>query len=194
VVPNGNYKIRVMEGQPFNGCSNTSCASFNPTWHAPLLLEANGQIAAHNFDFGLPINYQFATPTDTYIPASVTDNNLYVALRVIQPDAVTSAHPSPSINGVEIIPDTSAAHLAIDTQQQTNVAAGSTLQLYAVGWYMSNAVTWSVVGPGSISASGLYTAPLNASSTDQSVTITATSTTDPSIQTTATLTIPGSGS
>ena len=194
IVPNGNYKIRIMFGQLYNGCSGASCTSFDPTWHAPLLLEANGQIAAHNFDFGLPINHQYATPTDAYIPATVTDNTLYIALRINLPDVVTSAQPSPNINGLEIIPDSSAAHLAIDTQQQTSVAAGSTLQLYAIGWYMSNAVTWSVSGPGSISATGLYTAPLNAGSSPQNVTITATSTANPSIQATATLTIPASGS
>lgn len=192
IVPNGNYKIRMLFAQPYNGCQATSCASFSKAWHAPLHLEANGQIAAHNFDFGLPINYQFATPIDTYIPATVTDNTLYIALRINLPDQITTSIPSPSVNGLVISPDTSAPHLAIDTQQRTSVTAGSTLQLYAVGWYMSNAVNWSIAGPGSIGPDGLYTAPATASSSDQTVTVTATSTTNPSIQTTASLTIPAS--
>jgi hypothetical protein len=157
-------------------------------------LEANGQIALHNFDFGLPINYAYATPEQVYIPAQVTNNTLYVALRINLPDIATSVIPSPALDGLQIIPDSSAPYLAIDTQQQTSVTAGNTLQLYATGWYMSNAVSWSLSGPGTISQSGLYTAPTSATSSAQTVTITATSTTSPSAQATATLTIPASGS
>ncbi len=193
VVPNGNYKVRLMLAQPYNGCTG-SCATFSPYWHAPMHLEANGQIALHNFDFGLPIGYAFATPNDVYIPAQVTNNNLYVALRINLPDVATGAVPSPTINGLEVIPDNTAPYLVIDTQQQTSVAAGGSLQLYATGWYMSNSVTWSLSGPGSISPNGLYTAPTTATSSPQTITITATSTVSPTIQATATLTIPGSGS
>ena len=193
VVPNGNYKVRLMLAQPYNGCTG-ACTAFNSTWHAPMHLEANGQIAFHNFDFGVPINYAYATPVQVYIPAQVTNNNLYVALRINLPDMPTSAIPSPEIDGLEIMPDSTAPYLVIDTQQQTSVAAGNTLQLYATGWYMSNAVTWSLAGPGTINQNGLYTAPTSAISAAQTVTITATSTTSPGIQATTTLTIPASGS
>ncbi len=193
IVPNGNYKVRVMLGQPYNGCSQP-CGLVNPTWHAPLHFEANGQIALHNYDFGLPISYAFATPWDVFIPAQVTNNSLYVALRINLPDLPTQAQPSPSINGLEIMPDSTPPYLVIDTQQQTTVKAGSTLQLYSVGWYMGNAATWSISGPGSISQGGLYTAPATASASSQTVTITATSTVTQSVQATATLTIPASGS
>ncbi len=193
VVPNGNYKVRVMLGQPYNGC-NTNCGTFNPTWHAPLLFEANGQIALHNFDFGLPISYAYATPLDVFIPAQVTNNSLTIALRINLPDIPVAFSPSPSINGLEIIPDNTPPYLVIDTQQKTQVTAGSTLQLYSVGWYMGNAVTWSISGPGSISQSGLYTAPATALASAQTVTITASSTVTPGVQATATLTIPASGS
>ena len=192
IVPNGNYKVRLMLGQPYNGCSG--CATFDPTWHAPINLEANGQIAFHNFDFGLPISYAYATPIDVYIPAQVTNNSLTVALRINLPDVPISTQPSPNINGLEIIPDTTSPHLAIDTQQKTSLTAGNTLQLYSVGWYMSNAVTWSISGPGSISQTGLYTAPATASSSAQTVAITATSTATSGVQATVTLTIPASGS
>lgn len=192
IVPNGNYKVRIMLGQPYNGCSG--CSTFNSTWHAPLNIEANGQIALHSFDFGLPISYAYATPIDVYIPAQVTNNNLSVALRINLPDVAISAQPSPSINGLELIPDTTAPYLAIDAQQQTSVKAGNTLQLYPVGWYMSNSVTWSVSGLGTISANGLYTAPATATSTSQTVTITATSTVNTAVQATQVLTIPASGS
>ena len=195
VVPNGNYKVRFMFGQNYNGCwPGCNGQPFNPNWHIPLHLEANGQIGAHNYNMGIPTNYQFATPTDEYIPAQVTNNNLVMAIRANVPDTVTNASPAPQINGVEVIPDSTPAHIAIDTQQQTSVSAGGSLQLYAVGWYMSNAVTWSVSGPGSISQNGLYTAPLTATSAAQTVTITATSTVTSGVQATATLTIPASGS
>jgi hypothetical protein len=194
VVPNGNYKVRFMFGQNYNGCwPGCNGQPFNANWHSPLFLEANGQIGAHDFNMGIPINYQFATPTDAYIPAQVTNNNLVVALRADTPDTVNNANPSPEINGIEIIPDSSAPYITIDTKQQTSVAAGNTLQLYAVGWYMSNSVTWSLSGPGTISQTGLYTAPATATSAAQTVTITATSTATSGVQATAKLTIPGTG-
>ena len=193
VVPNGNYKVRIMLAQPYNGCTGT-CTTYNQTWHAPLFIEANGQIALHNYDFGLPINWAYATPSDVYIPAQVTNNNLYVALRVNLPDVAVPQIPSPTINGLVITPDSTAPYLAIDTQQQTSVAAGSTLQVYATGWYMSNAVRWSISGPGSIDQNGLYTSPAMATTTAQTVSITAASTASPGVQATTTLTIPASGS
>ncbi|HZQ52661.1 MAG TPA: malectin domain-containing carbohydrate-binding protein [Bryobacteraceae bacterium] len=189
-VPNGNYKVRLMFGEPYNGCN--PCTTFNPTWHAPLFLEANGQIGAHNYDFGKPIGYKYATPVDAFIPVQVTNGTLYVALRANVPDAnaVPGVHPSPLLNGLEIIPDSSAPYLTIDTQQTTSVAAGSTLQLYAVGWYMSNSVNWSIAsGPGSIDQNGLYTAPSSAGSSPQTVVIQAASTVNGATAT-ATLTIP----
>jgi Malectin domain len=199
VVPNGNYKLRVMFGQIYNGCNNLStCVYYNPntnvTSHRPMLVEANGQIALHNYDFGLPNNYLYAVPVDAYVPAQVTNNTLYLAIRMNLPDIATSAAPMPIINGLEIIPDSSSPYITIDAQQQTSVSAGNTLQLYATGWYMSNAVTWSLSGPGSISQTGLYTAPATASSSAQTITITATSTVTSSVQATTTLTIPAGGS
>ncbi|MBV8570189.1 MAG: hypothetical protein JO319_06235, partial [Acidobacteriaceae bacterium] len=157
--------------------------------HAPLNLETQGQTQIHNFDFGLVVNHQCAVPTDEFIPATVTNNNLEIALRAVVPEGVNSS-PSPLLGGLEIIPDSTAPYIAIDSQQQTSVQAGNTLQLYAVGWYMSNSVTWSVSGPGTISSTGLYTAPATAPSSAQSVTITATSTANPSITASVTLTIP----
>lgn len=193
VVPNGNYKVRVMLAQPYNGCPG-ACPTFNPLWHAPLHIEANGQIALHNFDFGLPIAYAYATPYDAFIPAQVVDNTLTIALRANLPDIPTTASPSPILSGLEIMPDTTTPHLVVDTQQQTSIKAGNTLQLYSVGWYMNSAVTWSLSGPGTISQTGLYTAPATAASSAQSATVTAVSLSNPGVQATATLTIPAAGS
>ena len=198
-IPNGNYKVRLMFGESNNHAPTNT---FNPLYHAAMNLESNNQIGAHNYNFGTPIGYAYNTPIDAFIPAQVTDQNLYVAIRLNIPDSAVNEFPvgdglpnnslpQPAIDGLEIIPDTSAPHLVIDTQQQTSVAAGSTLQLYSVGWYMSNSVTWAVAsGPGSIDQNGLYTAPDNAGSSPQTVTIRATSTTNGAIVATATLTIP----
>jgi Malectin domain len=194
VVPNGNYKVRMMLGQIYNGCNTAACTNYNPTWHRPMHMEANGQIALHNYDFGLANNYAYATPVDVFIPAQVTNNMLTVAMRANLPDVATTVQPLPMLNGLEVIPDSTAPFLAIDNQQQTSVSAGKTLQLYSVGWYMSNAVTWSLSGVGSISQTGLYTAPGTAPLSTQTVTVTATSTTNPNIKAITNLTIPASGS
>lgn len=187
VVPNGNYKVRFMFGQLYEGGYSASGCTFGKTLHAPMLLEAQGIVQLHNYDFGASINYACAVPVDAYIPAQVTDNNLVAALRIIVPDGQQNIS-APEINGFEIIPDSTTPYLAIDTQGKSIVPVGTTLQLYVQNWYMSNAVTWSVTGPGTISSTGLYTAPSSVSS-PQTVTVTATSTTNSSITATATLTV-----
>lgn len=187
VVPNGNYKVRFMLGQLYDGGYSASGCTFAKKLHSPMMVEAQGVIQAHNFDMGASINYACATPVDIYIPAQVTDNNLIAALRVVVPDGQQGTS-APEINGFEVIPDTTAPFLAIDTQGQSTVPVGTTLQLYVQNWYMSNSVTWSVSGPGTISSSGLYTAPTTVPS-PQTVTVTATSTVNPSVTATATLTV-----
>jgi hypothetical protein len=183
VVPNGNYKLRFMLGQLYDGSYSASGCTFGKKLHSPMMVEAQGIIQAHNFDMGASINYACATPVDIYIPAQVTDNNLVAALRVVVPDGQQGT-TAPEINGFEVIPDSTAPFLAIDTQGKSTVPVGTTLQLYVQNWYMSNSVTWSVSGPGTISSTGLYTAP-TAVSSPQTVTVVATSTVNPSV--TATL-------
>lgn len=188
IVPNGNYKIRLMFGQPYDGHTVANC-TFSNTLHAPLLIEAQYLPVAHNFDFGNAVNHKCAVPTDLYVPATVTQNTLEFALR--NAVGVSNSAGSPLLSGVEIDPDSSAPKLAIDTQQQTTVAAGSSLQLYAVGWYIGDSASWQVLsGPGSISSTGLYTAPTQAPSTAQTVTIKATSTINRNLTATVTLTVP----
>jgi hypothetical protein len=187
IVPNGNYKVRFMFGQLYDGGYSASGCTFGKKLHAPMTVETQGIITAHNYDFGASINYACATPVDLYVPAQVTDNNLIAALRVVVPDGQQGTS-APEVNGFEIIPDTTAPFIAIDTQGKSTVPVGTTLQLYPVGWYMSNAVTWSVSGPGTISSTGLYTAPTSVSS-PQTVSVMATSTVNSSITATATLTV-----
>ena len=189
IVPNGNYKIRFMMGQLYGGCWPNCPITFDKNAHAPIHLEANGQIGAHNYDFGIPIAYAYATPVDAYIPARVTNNTLYVAARTDTSDS-TIYQPAPLIGGLEVIPDSTAPYIKIDAQQRTSVNAGASLQLYSVGWYMDNSVTWSISGPGTITVNGLYSAPATAPSSPQSVKITATSNLIPSVQDTVSLTIP----
>lgn len=189
IVPNGNYKIRLLMGQPYYGKPANGC-TFSPTVHGPVLAEAQYQPIAHNYDFGATINHQCAVPVDLYMPAQVTDNTLEFALRNVTPLSNNSP-ASPMLSGVEIVPDTTNPHLSIDTQQQTSVAAGSSLQLYAVGWYMSNNVIWTqIAGPGSTDANGLYTAPATAPATAQTVTIVASSATNPHLAAIVSLTVP----
>jgi hypothetical protein len=99
----------------------------------------------------------------------------------------------PVLEGIEILPDTTAPYLTIDTQQQTSVAAGTSLQLYAVGWYMDNSVQWNMVlGDGSIDQNGVYSAPAIAPSSPETVIIQATSTVRGRVSATVNLTIPSS--
>jgi hypothetical protein len=194
ILPNGNYKVRLMFGQVYASCNDaTKCITYSPTAspHWPLHIEANGQIAMHNFDFGLATNYQYAIPIDEYVPAAVIDNKLYIALRINleELDANANLQPKPLLNGLQIIPDNAAPYLTIDSQQQTSISAGNTLQLYSVGWYMSNDVVWSVAGPGSIDQNGLFKAPTPAASTPLTSVITVTSKTDSSKSASVTLTL-----
>ncbi|MBV9081262.1 MAG: hypothetical protein JOZ62_01200 [Acidobacteriaceae bacterium] len=148
-------------------------------------LESQGRIGAL-FTVGIAANWTCRTPVTAYIPAQVTDNLLYVAVRAT---GGTNSHSAPSLNALMISPDSTPPHITIETQQVTTISAGAQAQVFAIGWYMDSPVTWSVSGPGSIDQNGLYTAPAAAPSSDQTVTITATSTINPSIVATATITL-----
>jgi hypothetical protein len=169
LVPNGNYKISIYFAQ--TGCKD----HFPKDIRAPIHLEAQGQIILRDFDFGSAVGYACLTPTIQSIPATVKDNSLYFALR-----RVTAPHsvPSPLLNAYSISPDNSAPHLAIDPAAPQDVVAGDQKHLYPVGWYMSNDVSWSLEGPGSITPDGLYTAPLLPPKSDQTVRAVARSRTD----------------
>jgi hypothetical protein len=195
-VPNGDYEVRLMFGAPYNGHQCNAPCTYNvlqfPTDWGPYNLIANGQVAAHNYDFGLATSHTIATPSDAYIPAWVTNNQLTISVKGYRPDFM-SGYPEimPVLEGIEILPDATMPHLTIDTQQQTSVAAGTSLQLYAVGWYMSNSVEWNLVaGEGSIDQNGAYTAPAIAPTSPQTVTIQATSKANGRVSATVSFTIP----
>jgi hypothetical protein len=203
LVPNGNYKVRFLMGQLYDGC--TSNCVIHPDGNSPLIVGVNGQLDAHWYLWGAQVNYQLATPWDYIAPAKVTDNVLSVTYGRINPDGDTY-HADPQTSGIEIIPDSSSPHIAIDTGMESWSAGGSTVttkplsvpvgsakQLYAVGWYMDNSVTWSLNGVGSIDpATGLYTAPAHADGVLHTVIVNAVSKADTSKTATATLIIPAS--
>ncbi len=163
-VPNGNYKIGIMNCVPNNSGTYNPASNFDGDLDLEgLNLWAQQQIGAHNFDFGVLTNHQGRTPATEYIPAVVKDTNLIIAMRVITNQL---GHSIPIINGLTITPDASAPHLAVDTQTQTTLPAGSSLQLYMVNWYMPDvSYYWQMAkGTGTVSA-GLFTAPASVPNT-----------------------------
>jgi hypothetical protein len=166
-VPNGNYKVHLLFGLPYNGCSNPCgyyADYFGQDTHTynPQVLETQGIIRSHYFDFGAPSGYAFASPVDVYLPAKVTNNILNIGVGDLALDVGPNYTPAHSnkyniVNGVEILPDTSAPHWTIDTQQQTTIAAGQTLlPFYVIDWYTGvNDPVWTIVsGPPGASITG----------------------------------------
>jgi hypothetical protein len=181
IVPNGNYKIRFMEG--YSGC--LTCGSFGAYMYysSPAMFEANGQIGAHSYDWGLPIAYQYGVPTDIYIPAKVVNETLYVAYRPVANEIAPYYSPPVGkgsyLGGLEIIPDATPPHWAIDTQQQTTIRPGQTLApFFVIDWYTGvNDPAWSIVSgpPGaSISSGGVLSLAAGSYFNAQPVTVRAT--------------------
>jgi hypothetical protein len=195
-VPNGNYRIRLMFGAPYYSLNCTAPCTYDilqqPATWGPYNLIANGQVAAHNYDFGVATSHTVAVGVDAYVPAWVTNNQLTISIKGYRPDSM-AGYPEilPVLEGIEILPDTTAPYITIDTQQQTSVAAGTSLQLYAVGWYMDNSVEWNMVlGEGTIDQNGVYTAPAIAPASPETVIIQATSRVIGRVSATVSLTIP----
>jgi hypothetical protein len=171
LVPNGNYKITLMYAYPCKGV-------YDPNTEAPSLLEAQRKAIAQNFDWGANNGHACVTPTTFEMPALVSDNGLEFALRRI---TVGSVIPAVALNAFSIERDVEGPHIGLDPPRVPEVSAGQTLQFRAIGWFMDNAVRWSVSeGPGSINQSGVYTAPATPSANSQKVVIVATSTADSS--------------
>jgi hypothetical protein len=148
-VPNGNYQISLMMAQP--DCKTT----YNPKWRAPIHLEAQGQMILRDFDMGASINYACLTPVVAYLPATVTDNRLHFSLRSeVSKDKLAS----PLLNAFVISPDTNAPHLAI-VPSVTALTTGQQTQFYAIRWFTKGDIKWSLTGSGTLSPTGLYTAP-----------------------------------
>jgi|GEM_PF-2861242 len=194
IVPNGNYKVRVMYGQIFNG--DVTSAPFAQSFTTnPVLVETQGNIVAHNYDWNLAANFKYQKAADIVVPAKVTDNLLSIRAMVNTPDTPVSlingqaplyqgttpflvgnsGNKSSSVNGIEVIPDTTAPHWLIDTQGATSITSGQNIQLYVVDWYSGvNDPLWTIVsGPSGISVgpTGLLSLPAGVLTNSQPVTV-----------------------
>ncbi len=179
-VPNGRYKITLLFAQP--QCKTT----FPDGMRNPFHIETQGKIEIPNFDMGAGIANACLTPVNVSMPAVVTDQSLYFALRRISEGART---PTPILSGFSILPDTSEPHIAITPEKIASLTIGQRIPFKTVGWYMDGAAKWSVIkGPGSVSQDGVYQAPGNPPASDQDVVLQAKSTIDPSKTATASMT------
>lgn len=107
IVPNATYKLRYMFGQAYNGGSPTTCV-MGTAQLTPANLEVQGVIAAANYIFGALINDACATPQDFTTTATVTNNQLMVAVRPVTSDAWRGTATA-TLNGLEIIPQAPVA-------------------------------------------------------------------------------------
>jgi hypothetical protein len=157
-----------MFGMPDAG-NCTVCTSWlnigvwNQYDFAPYILESQGQTQSSSFDWGALSNYMFQTPVDAYIPANVTNNILQVYVRSVFGDQAPYNMPLDSakhtfLNGLEILPnDVSQPVWTINTQGQTTIAPGQTLNPFSViaSGGAPNDPTWTIVsGPPQASLNG----------------------------------------
>lgn len=179
-VPNGNYRITAMFGE---------CGTAPPATRRLFHVETNGQIVRRNYEV-----YEAAggasKPAVLEVPATVTDGMLRFTLRRLAPPQTSGTLWPPILSALLVEPDSSAPRISIDPPDGGRITAGKRVEFHAIGWYMSNSVTWSVLsGPGSIDANGVYTAPSTPVLQDTLVKILAVSTVDSSKTATATVTL-----
>ena len=190
IVPNGTYDIHMDFGVTSGNNGATSCwGSYNPSNEAfgPMQLVTQGVIQAHNWDPGMVTKHLCRTPASVDIPAIVSNNLLTMTIAT---DAI--AYNTTFINAYSVAPFTGTATWAIDTQQVTSVQRGGTVQMYVQDWGTNfSDPVWKVThGPGSVSTTGLYTAPSTQQITTPA-TIQACSKSHPTVCGTATLTVVG---
>ncbi|MGQ9635907.1 MAG: malectin domain-containing carbohydrate-binding protein [Bryobacteraceae bacterium] len=177
-VPNGNYKITAMFGE---------CGTSAPATVRQFHVEANGQIVRRDYDVYAAAGGA-SKPVALDVPAMVTNGMLDFTLRRLAWPRTTNTPWAPILNALLIEPDSSEPRITIDPPDAGRITAGQRVQFHAVGWYMSNSVTWSIIsGPGSIDSSGVYTAPATPVLVDTPVIIRAVSRVDGSKSATATL-------
>jgi hypothetical protein len=169
LLPKGNYRVDVFIGVPSSLA--TRQGSYN--------VGAQGQWTSLGFN---PITASNGgkQPITLSIPAQVGDDNR-LSWTISDTQVMDTNFIGPMLSGWAVTPDSSAPRLAIsDANGNTStstVATNTTMQFSAIGWYMSNAITWSMSPAiGSISSTGLYTAPTVPQTA--TITVTATSTVD----------------
>ena len=175
-VPNGRYKITLLFAQRGElGKLDT----YPIQWRAPIDLEAQGNILVKDYDMGAGIDHATKTPVSESMPAEVSDQSLYFALRRLS--APGNIKPSPMLNGYVIEKDDAPPHVSIIPHEVPILHINEQIQFKTIGWHMPASVKWSVVkGRGTISDTGLYTAPSEPPATDEKIVIQARSAADPS--------------
>ncbi len=184
-VPNGKYKITLLFAQ--NGDRGRR-DKYPKGWRAPIDLEAQSKIQVKDYDMGAGIDDATRTPVTESIPAEVTDQSLYFALRRLWiPDPI---RPTTMLNGYVIERDDSPPHVAIIPHEVPFLHIGQQIQFKTLGWYMPGSVKWSITkGRGTIDDNGLYKAPSEPPAEDERIVVEARSTADPSKVTTDEITM-----
>jgi hypothetical protein len=159
IVPNGNYLINLMFG--IGGCTGSWQWKFANNYRGPLDLESQGITQVRAYDFGNPVAYTCKQTNQIAIPAVVTNNLLYFALRAY---GTSTLQYGSILNGFSITPDATSPYWVIDIGKPTPFVNPSGTVTCAVEDFYTGATaarTWSILsGPGSIdSVTGIYTAP-----------------------------------
>lgn len=175
-VPNGKYKITLLFAQPGDHGQH---ATYPKEWRTPIHLEAQSRLLIRDFDMGAGIGYMRKQPIIVPLPAEVTNHSLYFALRRVT--SFHSATVTPLFNGYVIERDESPAHVSIVPEKVTSLVIRQTISFTAVGWSIPDGVKWSVVkGGGTISPTGVYTAPAEPPPSDEQIVVEARSASDSS--------------
>lgn len=172
-VANGNYTVVLKFAEVY--WTSAGQRVFN--------VGINGQTVLSNFDIVAQAGAAFKA-VDKQFPVSVTNNQINIQF--------TSLRDNASVSGIAILPASTTPVAVSVTPTSATLSASQTQQFSATVANSANtAVTWSLspaTGAGTVSASGLYTAPATIGSS-QNVTITATSAADPTKSASATITL-----
>jgi hypothetical protein len=169
LLPNGNYRVDLYVGVPH--MPGTRPGSWNVGAQRQWTHIAFNPVTASNGG---------TQPVTLSLPAQVTDNKL--SFTISNKIVNTDKSLGPILSGFAIVPDSSRPHITISdangNSTQSNIMSNSKMQFSAVGWMMPHTVTWSILPQiGTISSTGLYTAPSMPQTA--TLTVTAKSTTDP---------------
>jgi len=170
-VPNGNYRITAKFAD----------AAFGPGQQI-MHLESQGQLIYKNVDVYASAG-GFFKPVDFELPATVTDGKLSFVLRQI-----SSIGTYPQISALQIAPDPGTPAITVSPADGGSIDLADEKQFYAVGWFISNDVNWTISpNIGSIDSTGMYHAPIDPITSDVDITITATSKSNPLLTASATI-------
>ncbi|HWT39849.1 MAG TPA: hypothetical protein VN081_01055, partial [Dongiaceae bacterium] len=188
IVPNGNYKVRVLGGW---GNGSPSSAMSDKNWnHMPVTIMATNAgvptIEGLHWNMMQMAAWPYAANSNSdYTFGSIVSNNvLDVAMGpdIPQPGWTTcgsthsgSCYHQPEVSGVVVAPDASSAHWQIDvvsipsqnggtyidSSQNQTVSPGKSVYLYLQDWYTGlNDATWMLLsGAGTLTPTTLQLTP-----------------------------------